>query len=158
MNKELNEGLISSIIDGAQANSSLANPQGTNPEEIRNEVAEDVKKSLGNDNIDISKLSTEEMLALYKRLNGIDAQQESLVTKAFADRFGYELNEARTVMDDMLKEFQKSISTDDLYDELDKATIKGFIPDKYCYDKCFDKKYVPTSLEDCLEKCSEKVD
>lgn len=167
---KIKEGIIDNLF-GDKDGSGLANPDSQNPEEVKKELDDEVKKTLGSDNVDVSKCSAEELLTILGQTKNLDEAiniikdnfdkyDESVISKALIDRYGFLDDEATNIYESI--KFDKNrfkTSVNDLYDMLDEAVEKGFIPDKYCYDQCIDDEFIPVSLEDCIEHCKkEKTD
>ena len=167
---KIKEGIIDNLF-GDKDGSGLANPDSQNPEEVKKELDDEVKKTLGSDNVDVSKCSAEELLAMLGRTktldeaidiikDNFDEYDESVISKVLMDRYGFLDDEATNIYESIKSDKDRfKIDIDKLYDELDEAVEKGFIPDKYCYDQCIDDEFIPVSLEDCIEHCKkEKID
>lgn len=167
---KIKEGIIDNLF-GDKDGSGLANPDSQNPEEVKKELDDEVKKTLGSDNVDVSKCSAEELLTILGRAkdldealvilkDNIDKYDESVISKALMDRYGFLDDEATNIYESIKSDKDRfKTSINDLYDMLDEAVEKGFIPNKYCYDQCIDDEFIPISLEDCTEHCKkEKTD
>ena len=164
---KIKEGIIDNLF-GDKDGSGLANPDAQNPEEVKKELDDEVKKTLGSDNVDVSKCSAEELLTILGRAkdldealvilkDNIDKYDESVISKALMDRYGFLDDEATNIYESIKSDKDRfKTSINDLYDMLDEATEKGFIPNKYCYDQCMDDEFVPISLEDCIEHCKKE--
>ena len=164
---KIKEGIIDNLF-GDKDGSGLANPDAQNPEEVKKDLDDEVKKTLGSDNVDVSKCSAEELLTILGRAkdldealiilkDNIDKYDESVISKALMDRYGFLDDEATNIYESIkLDKDRFKTNINDLYDMLDEAVEKGFIPDKYCYDQCIDDEFIPTSLEDCIEHCKKE--
>ena len=164
---KIKEGIIDNLF-GDKDGSGLANPDTQNPEEVKKELDDEVKKTLGSDNVDVSKCSAEELLTILGRAkdleealiilkDNIDKYDESVISKALIDRYGFLDDEATNIYESIKSDKDKfKTSINDLYDMLDEAVEKGFVPDKYCYDQCIDDEFIPVSLEDCIEHCKKE--
>ena len=93
---KIKEGIIDNLF-GDKDGSGLANPDAQNPEEVKKELDDEVKKTLGSDNVDVSKCSAEELLSILGRTknldealvilkDNIDKYDESVISKALMDR------------------------------------------------------------------------
>lgn len=167
---KIKEGIIDNLF-GDKDGSGLANPDSQNPEEVKKELDDEVKKTLGSDNVDVSNCSAEELLTILGRAKDLDEAiniikdnfdkyDESVISKALIDRYGFLDDEATNIYESIKSDKNRfKTNVNDLYDMLDEAVEKGFIPDKYCYDQCIDDEFIPVSLEDCIEHCKkEKTD
>ena len=164
---KIKEGIIDNLF-GDKDGSGLANPDAQNPEEVKKELDDEVKKTLGSDNVDVSKCSAEELLTILGRAkdldealiilkDNIDKYDESVISKALIDRYGFLDDEATNIYESIKSDKDRfKTSINDLYDMLDEAVEKGFVPDKYCYDHCIDDEFIPVSLEDCIEHCKKE--
>ena len=164
---KIKEGIIDNLF-GDKDGSGLANPDAQNPEEVKKELDDEVKKTLGSDNVDVSKCSAEELLTILGRAkdleealiilkDNIDKYDESVISKALIDRYGFLDDEATNIYESIKSDKDRfKTSINDLYDMLDEAVEKGFVPDKYCYDQCIDDEFIPVSLEDCIEHCKKE--
>ena len=164
---KIKEGIIDNLL-GDKDGSGLANPDAQNPEEVKKELDDEVKKTLGSDNVDVSKCSAEELLTILGRAkdldealsilkDNIDEYDESVISKALIDRYGFLDDEATNIYESIKSDKDRfKTSINDLYDMLDEAVEKGFIPDNLCYDQCIDDEFIPVSLEDCIEHCKKE--
>lgn len=164
---KIKEGIIDNLF-GDKDGSGLANPDAQNPEEVKKELDDEVKKTLGSDNVDVSKCSAEELLTILGRAkdldealiilkDNIDKYDESVISKALMDRYGFLDDEATNIYESIKSDKDRfKTSINDLYDMLDEAVEKGFVPDKHCYDQCIDDEFIPVSLEDCIEHCRKE--
>ena len=164
---KIKEGIIDNLF-GDKDGSGLANPDAQNPEEVKKELDDEVKKTLGSDNVDVSKCSAEELLTILGRAkdleealiivkDNIDKYDESVISKALIDRYGFLDDEATNIYESIKSDKDRfKTSINDLYDMLDEAVEKGFVPDKYCYDQCIDDEFIPVSLKDCIEHCKKE--